>query len=154
MPAIFQFDNYKSLTLYQNACSYHFYLIYFFCNSFIYNKGSYIYLYILDLLWKNDEFVDFIIIGYNILKLFFWKVGIFCVFFFNPMLIQQEMSFSSDSLINTICLLAIAYFLKMKFNSDKIETIDIIIVFTMMVLFLAKYIYLPIFGIYFYYLIN
>ena len=47
------------------------------------------------------------------------------------MLIQQEMSFSSDSLINTICLLAIAYFLKMKFNSDKIETIDIIIVFTM-----------------------
>ena len=92
----------------------------------------------------------FIIIGYNILKIIPFGKWVFFVYFFNPMLIQQEMSFSSDSLINTICLLAIAYFLKMKFNSDKIETIDIIIVFTMIgIVFLAKYIYLPIFGIYF-----
>lgn len=150
LPAIFQFDNYKSLTLYQNACSYHFILYIFSAIPLFITRILHLSVYFGFYCGRMMNLLIFIIIGYNILKIIPFGKWVFFVYFFNPMLIQQEMSFSSDSLINTICLLAIAYFLKMKFNSDKIETIDIIIVFTMIgIVFLAKYIYLPIFGIYF-----
>lgn len=132
-----------------------FYLIYFSAIPLFITRILHLSVYFGFYCGRMMNLLIFIIIGYNILKIIPFGKWVFLCIFFNPMLIQQEMSFSSDSLINTICLLAIAYFLKMKFNSDKIETIDIIIVFTMIgIVFLAKYIYLPIFGIYFYYLIN
>src|SRR5699024_6071330 len=92
----------------------------------------------------------FIIVGYNIIKMVPFGKWIFFVYFFNPMLLQQSMSFSADSIINSTCLLAIAYFLKLRFSEDKIRNKDIIVVFTLIgITLLSKYVYLPIYGIYF-----
>lgn len=76
------------------------------------------------------------------------KKCILC-FCFNPMLIQLAASYSSDCSIIAACILSVAYFLYL-FDKEKIETKDIMIVCSLIIfIFLTKYVYLPIFGIYF-----
>lgn len=75
--------------------------------------------------------------------------NVFFVFCFNPMLIQLAASYSSDCSIIAACILSVAYFLYL-FDKEKIETKDIMIVCSLIIfIFLTKYVYLPIFGIYF-----
>lgn len=65
------------------------------------------------------------------------------------MLIQLAASYSSDCSFIAACILSVAYFLYL-FDKEKIETKDIMIVCSLIIfIFLTKYVYLPIFGIYF-----
>lgn len=74
---------------------------------------------------------------------------LFFVFCFNPMMLQLAASLSTDSCILAICILSIAYFMYL-YDKNKIDNKDIIIVCSMIIfVILVKYVYLPIFGIYF-----
>lgn len=74
---------------------------------------------------------------------------LFFVFCFNPMMLQLAASLSTDSCILAICILSIAYFIYL-YDKNKIDNKDIIIVCSMIIfVILVKYVYLPIFGIYF-----
>ena len=79
------------------------------------------------------------------------KILIF-TFCCNPMLIHLVASYSSDSLILAVCILAVANCLYLFYKQDKFSNKDIAITMSL-ILFIAlvKYIYLPIFGIYFYF---
>lgn len=74
---------------------------------------------------------------------------IFFVFCFNPMLVHLAASYSSDALICSVCILTVANFLYL-YQKGKISSRDIVITMTLFfVLAIVKYVYLPIFGIYF-----
>jgi len=150
LPALFKMDNYKSLVPYNIACAYHFILYIFSAVPLLLTRMLGLSVFLGFYSGRMMNLMTFIVIGYYILKIVPYGKWVFFVYFFNPILLQQAMSFSSDSLINTTCLLAIAYFLKLKFSNEEIQNKDIIIVFVLIaIIFLAKYIYLPVFGIYF-----
>lgn len=74
---------------------------------------------------------------------------IFFVLGFNPMFIHLAGSYSADVLVTSISVLSVAYGLYL-FEKDVITKKDVIIVMTMIfVIAVTKYVYLPIFGIYF-----
>ena len=150
IPAIFTTDNYQSLMLCQDACAYHFILYLASSIPLLITRLLGLSIYLGFYGGRMVNLMIFIIVGYNIIKMVPFGKWIFFVYFFNPMLLQQSMSFSADSIINSTCLLAIAYFLKLRFSEDKIRNKDIIVVFTLIgITLLSKYVYLPIYGIYF-----
>lgn len=74
---------------------------------------------------------------------------IFFVFCFNPMLIHLVASYSSDALVCSVCILTVANFLYL-YQKEEISNWDIVITMTLFfVLAIIKYVYLPLFGIYF-----
>ena len=74
---------------------------------------------------------------------------IFFVLGFNPMFIHLAASYSADVLVTSISVLSIAYFLYL-FEKAEISKKDVIIVLTMIfIIAMTKYVYLPVFGIYF-----
>lgn len=150
LPAIFKLDHYKTLVPYNIACAYHFILYIFSALPLLLTRLLGLSVFLGYYCGRMMNLMAFIAIGYYILKIVPFGKWVFFVYFFNPVLLQQSMSYSSDSLINTVCLLAIAYFLKLKFSEENIQNKDIIIVFLLIgIILLAKYIYLPLFGIYF-----
>lgn len=149
LPAIFTADNYQSLTLCSEACAYHFILYIFSAIPLLLTRLLGLSIYLGFYCGRMVNLLIFIIAGYHSIKMAPFGKWIFFVYLFNPMLLQQAMSFSADSLINTTCLFAVAYFLNLKYVSEKIKNNDIVVVFSMIgIIFLSKYAYLPIFGIY------
>lgn len=74
---------------------------------------------------------------------------IFFALGFNPMFIHLAASYSADVLVTSISVLSIAYFLYL-FEKAEISKKDVKIVLTMIfIIAMTKYVYLPVFGIYF-----
>lgn len=90
-----------------------------------------------------------ILAGYYAIKITPIGKFVFLIYLFNPMFFHQGASYSSDSLINSAIIFAVAHFLMMKMNK-KITNRDIYIVFAIIAFIVTvKYVYLPLCGMYF-----
>lgn len=97
---------------------------------------------------RMANFVLFLYFGYKAIQITPKCKWIFLVLYFNPMMIQQGMSISVDVFVNSLCIFAIAYFLKLYF-AESLNNKDIVIVFSLISgILVVKYAYLPIFGCY------
>lgn len=138
-----------TFTLHREAANYNF--VVYLIPAFVIGIGRILHLsvYVCYYLGRMANLAFFIyIVWYSIKKTPRCK-WLFFVFCFNPMMLQLAASLSTDSCILAICILSIAYFMYL-YDKNKIDNKDIIIVCSMIIfVILVKYVYLPIFGIYF-----
>ena len=93
---------------------------------------------------KLLNFILFVIIGYIIIKIVPFGKLVFAIYMFLPMCITQAASISADSFINNICLLFIAYNLKLLFQKHDLKLSQRILYYVMAILVsLCKYVYFP-----------
>ena len=97
---------------------------------------------------KIANFILFAFAGYYaIKKIPFGKYIIFCCLFL-PMVLQQAVSLSADSVINSLVFIYIAFVISLIFQKDKISSRQKLLYFCFMVLItLSKMVYLPIIGL-------
>ncbi len=110
----------------------------------IFSLNVYIVVYLARLL----NYIVFLILGYYAIKILpFGKLVMF-IYLLNPILLQEAMSVSADSFINSTALLFIAYSLYLLYNKQKLESKDKII-YTLLVICVSfsKYVYFPIVAI-------
>ncbi|OUP58973.1 hypothetical protein B5F14_07755 [Faecalitalea cylindroides] len=101
-------------------------------------------------LGRMSNLIVYILFGYYSIKVTPKLKWMIFVFMFNPMLIHLGASYSSDCMINGLCIFSVAYMIKLYYTDEKITNKDILIVIALIFLVaVAKYAFLPIFGIYF-----
>ena len=106
----------------------------------VFNINFLLACYIIKLL----NFIAFAIVGYIIIKIVPFGKLVFAIYMFLPMCITQAASISADSFINNICLLFIAYNLKLLFQKQDLKLRQRIIYYVMTILVsLCKYVYFP-----------
>lgn len=135
---------------FNGACGYNF--IIYFLPSLGINLGKLIHLslYGCYYLGRMTNLIVYILFGYYSIKITPRMKWMFFVFMFNPMLIHLGASYSSDCMINGLCIFSVAYFIRLYYSKEKITNKDIAIVITLIFLVaIAKYAFLPLFGIYF-----
>lgn len=88
--------------------------------------------------------IGMIVCGYYIIKLLPFGKTIGLVYLLNPMYIHQGISTSADMMVNSICLLFISTILYLKNKKEDFSYKDLILLGSMIILLcLAKYIYIP-----------
>lgn len=150
LPSIYFTTGHVRLEQFHEACSYNFILYIFPALAINFGKLINLSLYGCYYLGRMANLILYIFFGYISIKMTPKLKWMFFVFLFNPMLLHLAGSYSSDVIIDGVCILSLAYFLYLYFDKERIETKDIIIVISMVFLILiAKYAFLPMFGIYF-----
>lgn len=147
---MFYINLHPSYTLQTEAANYHFITYLVPAVALVIGKILHLSVYTCYYLGRMANLAFFIaLVSYAIKITPKCKILIFA-FCCNPMLIHLVASYSSDSPIFAVCILAIANCLYLFFKEEKISNKDIIITMSLIVFIaLVKYIYLPIFGIYF-----
>lgn len=93
---------------------------------------------------RTINFVIFLCLGYLSLKLLPVGKKVLFVYLFNPILLQQAISISADSLINSVILLYISYILYLKFSEHPISKKSTYILGAFIIFIpLVKYAYAP-----------
>lgn len=97
---------------------------------------------------KYVNFMIFMIGGYEAIKRIPFGKYVLMVCMFLPMVLQQAVSLSADSIINTVMFVYIAYTLELVFQKDKI-TRKQLIKYSLLIIFvsLAKMAYIPLIGL-------
>lgn len=86
----------------------------------------------------------YLVVGYFIMKFFPFGKLFMLVYLVNPMLLQTATSITADAFTNLVCLFWISYILYLRYQKQKIENIDIVVLITtMLLLSTAKFIYFP-----------
>lgn len=100
---------------------------------------------ILEYIARTCNFIFFLILGYYSIKMMPFGKLLMYVYLFNPMIVNQAVSLSADSMIDSITLFYIAYILYLLKTKESIKVIDKVIlsIFTVLIA-LAKYVYFPI----------
>ena len=90
----------------------------------------------------------FLILGYYSIKLIPFGKKVLGVILFLPMMLQQGVSVSADSFINSITMFYIAYVLKKAIDDEKINIKQMILITIMSIIIsISKITYVPIIGI-------
>ena len=98
---------------------------------------------------RMSNFFVFLFFGYQAIRIIPKCKWILFVVYFNPVMIQQGMSLSSDVIVNSLCIFSIAYCFYL-YKKQSISSADIVIVFALIAgIAIIKYAYLPVFGCYF-----
>ncbi len=138
------------LEQFHEACSYNFILYIFPALAINIGKLIKLSLYGCYYLGRMANLILYISFGYASIKVTPKLKWMFFAFLFNPMLLHLAGSYSSDVIIDGVCVLSLAYFMHLYFDKVTINNKDIIIVISMIfVMLIAKYAFLPLFGIYF-----
>ena len=97
---------------------------------------------------KYINFMIFMIGGYEAIKRIPFGKYVLMVCMFLPMVLQQAVSLSADSIVNTVMFVYIAYTLELVFQKDKI-TRKQLIKYSLLIIFvsLAKMAYIPLIGL-------
>lgn len=150
LPKLFELDSYNSMKVSHDICNYNFILYLGSALAILITRTLHLSVYFSFYAGRMMNLAIFLFFIYQAIKITPKAKWIFFVYSFNPMLLQQGMSYSSDCMINGVCIFAVAYFLKLYYTDDLIQNKDILIVFSMIgFILITKYVYLPIFGIYF-----
>ncbi len=90
----------------------------------------------------------FLLAGYYMIKIIPFGKLLMTSYLFMPMVLQQAVSFSADSITNIVVLLFIAYILKLIFQKEKIKIKqDIILCVLSILVGIVKIVYVPILGL-------
>lgn len=150
LPSIYFTTGPVQLEQFHEACSYNFILYIFPALAINIGKLINLSLYGCYYLGRMANLILYIVFGYASIKITPKLKWMFFVFLFNPMLLHLAGSYSSDVIIDGVCVLSLAYFLYLYFDKETIDTKDIVIVISMIfIMLIAKYAFLPLFGIYF-----
>lgn len=150
LPSIYFTTGPVQLEQFHEACSYNFILYIFPALAINIGKLINLSLYGCYYLGRMANLILYIVFGYASIKITPKLKWMFFVFLFNPMLLHLAGSYSSDVIIDGVCVLSLAYFLYLYFDKESIDTKDIVIVISMIfIMLIAKYAFLPLFGIYF-----
>lgn len=138
------------LEQFHEACGYNFILYVFPALAINFGKLINLSLYGCYYLGRMANLILYICFGYASIRITPRLKWMFFVFMFNPMLLHLAGSYSSDVIIDGVCVLSLAYFLYLYLDKEKIDNKDICIVISMIfIILIAKYAFLPLFGIYF-----
>lgn len=150
LPKVFELDNYSNVKVSHDICNYNFILYIGPALAILITRILHLSVYFSFYAGRMVNLAIFLFFVYQAIKITPKAKWIFLVYCFNPMLLQQGMSYSADCMINSVCIFAVAYFFKLYYSNDAIENKDIFVVFFMIgFILITKYVYLPIFGIYF-----
>ena len=146
----FYIEKNTNLTLYfDSACSYNFLIYIIPAIGLFVGRLLHLSIYICYYIGRMMNFFVFIYLGYKAIQITPKCKWMFLIFYFNPMIIQQGISYSADVVTNGFCILSVAYFLYL-YNKPSIVEKDVIIVMGLITcVAVSKYAYLPLFGIYF-----
>lgn len=140
----------NEVVTFNEACSYDAILYFLPAMSMFIGRTIGLSLYGCYYLGRMTNLIISIIFAYHTLKITPKAKWIFFILYFNPMMIHLSGSFSSDALINSVCFYSIGYFLYLFYKDEPISNKDIAIVIScIMFIFVAKYVYLSLFGVYF-----
>ena len=159
--AIMKFSDYKNIfsyininpnptyKMYHEACTYNFICYILPAIVLAISRVLHFSLYLSYYLGRMANLILYIVLISYAIKITPKCKKIFFVLGFNPMFIHLAASYSADVLVTCISVLSIAYFLYL-FEKAEISKKDIVIVMTMIfIIAMTKYVYLPVFGIYF-----
>lgn len=159
--AIMKFSDYKNIfsyininpnptyKMYHEACAYNFTCYIIPAMVLAVCRILHFSLYLSYYLGRMANLILYIVLISYAIKITPKCKKIFFVLGFNPMFIHLAASYSADVLVTSISVLSIAYFLYL-FEKAEISKKDVIIVLTMIfIIAMTKYVYLPVFGIYF-----
>lgn len=150
LPKVFDLDNYSSMKVSHDISNYNFILYIGPALAILITRTLHLSVYFSFYAGRMVNLAIFLFFIYQAIKITPKAKWIFFIYCFNPMLLQQGMSYSADCMINSVCIFAVAYFFKLYYSDDLIQNKDIFIVFSMIgFILITKYVYLPIFGIYF-----
>ena len=146
----FYIEKDTSLTLYfDSACSYNFLIYIIPATGLFVGRLLHLSIYTCYYIGRMLNFFVFLYLGYKAIQISPKCKWLFFIFYFNPMIIQQGISYSADVVTNGFCILSVAYFLYLYDKQDICEK-DVVIVMGLITgVTVSKYAYLPLFGIYF-----
>lgn len=149
LPSIFQLGNYADTITYNHACPYNFLLYIIPSIGLFLCRMLELSIYFAYYIGRILNLLFFIYIGYRCIKAVPVAKYVFFIYLFNPMVLQQAASYSSDMMVHSLLIVVIVYFLWLYNKESRLTNIDIISVF-MLMLFVAifKYVYLPVFIVY------
>ena len=134
--------------VYDSACSYNFLIYIVPALGLWIGRILHFSIYLSYYLGRFFNFLLFLYIGYKAIQIIPKYKWLVFVFYFNPMLIQQGISFSADMWLDSFCIFAVAYFFYL-YEKEEIEVKDIYVVMTLIGgVLIAKYVYFTLFGIY------
>lgn len=150
LPSIYFDFGSSNYTEFNNACGYNFILYLLPALGINLGKLLHLSLYGCYYLGRMVNLCVYIFFGYYSIKLAPKMKWIIFAFMFNPMFIHLAASYSSDCMINSVCIFSVAYFTKLYYSEENITNRDIVIVISLIFLIaVVKYAFLPLFGIYF-----
>lgn len=146
----FYIESNTELGLYfDQACSYNFLIYIIPAIGLFVGRIMHLSIYLCYYIGRMLNFFVFLYLGYKAIQITPKCKWLFFIFYFNPMMIQQGISYSADVVTNGFSILSVAYFLFL-YNKPSIIEKDVIIVMGLITgVLVSKYAYLPLFGIYF-----
>lgn len=142
-------ENTQLTVYFDQACSYNFLVYIIPAMGLLIGRLLHLSIYFCYYIGRMLNFFVFLYFGYKSIQITPKCKWLFFTFYFNPMMIQQGMSFSSDVIVNSLCVMAVAYFLYLYYK-PAVEEIDVVIVLSLLAgILVAKYAFLPVFCVYF-----
>lgn len=134
----------KMLSLNTSASGYTIVLYPFVCLGIMIGKFFSLSIMCSYILARLLNIIAMLMIGYYVIKILPFGKNIAFIYLFNPMYLQQGASVSADSMVNSLCLLFIAYIFYMKSLEGKFSKKDNILFWIIVILLgFCKYIYIP-----------
>ncbi|MFQ6792511.1 MAG: DUF2142 domain-containing protein [Thomasclavelia sp.] len=150
IPHIFSLDDYSSLRVSHEVCSYNFILYIIPAIALMITRVLHLSIYFGFYLGRMFNLIVFLFFAYNSIKIAPKAKWLFFIYYFNPMMLQLGMSYSADCMVYSVCIFSIAYFLKLYYSDQLIQNKDIVIILCLIaIIAVTKFNYLPLFGVYF-----